>query len=74
MRIGQLLACWRSVTQSNIRDAAKRIGISYSTLSRIENGEEPNGRTLAALLRWALENDTEEHEPKRIRGFHPSED
>jgi transcriptional regulator with XRE-family HTH domain len=34
---------------------AKRLGISYSTLSRIENGEESSGATLAAVLRWVLE-------------------
>ena len=34
---------------------AKEIGISYATLSRVENGEEPSGKTLAAILRWMLE-------------------
>jgi hypothetical protein len=32
----------------------KLLGISYATLGRVENGEEPSGKTLAAILRWML--------------------
>ena len=37
-----------------VREFARELGVSASTLSRIENGEEPSGRTLPAILRWML--------------------
>lgn len=36
----------------SVRAAAERIGISFSTVSRFENGEDTNESTLAAVLRW----------------------
>lgn len=34
------------------RTAAAEIGLSFSTISRLENGDEVEGRSLAAVLRW----------------------
>lgn len=34
------------------REVAADIGISVATLSRIENGEEMDGKTMAKILRW----------------------
>jgi ribosome-binding protein aMBF1 (putative translation factor) len=36
----------------SVRAAAEQIGISFSTVSRFENGEDANESTLAAVLRW----------------------
>jgi len=55
MKIGPLLLRWRAAERIGVRELAKQIGLSYSTLSRVENGEEPSGKTLAAILRWMLE-------------------
>ena len=35
------------------------IGLSYSTLSRIENGMSVDGRTLKKLLIWLLQDDAD---------------
>ena len=52
MKLGELIRLWRNVEGIAIRDMAKDIGISYSTLSRVERGEMMDGKTLAALLHW----------------------
>jgi transcriptional regulator with XRE-family HTH domain len=54
MKIGSLLLRWRAAERVGVRQLANEIGISYATLSRVENGEEPGGKTLAAILRWML--------------------
>jgi len=38
-----------------LREAAKQIGLSAPTLSRVERGLAMDGRTLAAILRWMTE-------------------
>jgi hypothetical protein len=48
MKISTLLRCWRGLEGVGVRAAAKQVGISFSTLSCIENGEEP--KRLAAVL------------------------
>jgi transcriptional regulator with XRE-family HTH domain len=60
MRIGTLIRRWRSFEELTICDVAKELGISAPTLSRIENGEERSGETLAAILRWMLPRDENE--------------
>ncbi len=35
-----------------VREAAKEIGISAPTLSRVERGYAMDGTTLATILRW----------------------
>jgi len=54
MRLGQILKRWRVMSELNLRTAAKMMGTSTATLSRIERGENPDGKTLAAILRWIL--------------------
>lgn len=41
-----------------MRVLATQIGISYSTLSRFENGGTPDGIDLAKLITWALTSET----------------
>jgi transcriptional regulator with XRE-family HTH domain len=52
MRIGQLLYNWRFFAKLNVRDAAKLIGISPSSLSRIERGYFPDGPIMLTLMNW----------------------
>ena len=54
MKLGDVLKTWRRVSELNIRDAAREIGIGVSTLSRIENGERMDGVTLSRLLTWLM--------------------
>jgi transcriptional regulator with XRE-family HTH domain len=50
--LGVLLRAWRENSSIGLRDAARRIGISHSTLSRIERGEATDGHTLWLVLNW----------------------
>ena len=53
IRLGQIGALVRERRGANgVRHAAKEIGISAATLSRIENGKQPDLDTFAKLCRW----------------------
>lgn len=54
MRLGQVIKRWRVMSEINLRDAAKMIGTSTATLSRIEQGENMDGKTLARIFEWLL--------------------
>ena len=54
LKLAEVLKQWRYGARLSVRAAAHDIGIGYSTLSRVENGEWPDGRTLAIILRWLL--------------------
>jgi len=55
--LGRVIRAWREKEGLTIREAAKLIGFSYSTLSRIENGMSVDGRNLKKLLLWLLQED-----------------
>jgi len=38
--------------QISLREAARELGVSFSTISRVERGEDFNTRILSDLLRW----------------------
>lgn len=50
--LGAVLRAWRGSQRMGIREAAKNIGISPATLSRIENGKATDGTTLWRLMCW----------------------
>lgn len=50
----EVLRQWRWASRVELKTAAKAIGVSESTLSRFERGEQPGGETLAKVLRWLL--------------------
>ncbi|HDZ62547.1 MAG TPA: XRE family transcriptional regulator [Nitrospirae bacterium] len=54
MKIGRLIKRWRMFEEQRIRETAKEIGISAATLSRIENGENVDGKTIMRLLTWLM--------------------
>lgn len=62
MRLGSVIRAWREQNRYGVREAAKLMGVSHATLSRIERGENMDGEVLAKLLRWLLSNDVSFHE------------
>jgi transcriptional regulator with XRE-family HTH domain len=54
MKIGELIKEWRTAKGLNVRAAAKLIGVSHGTLSRIERGEKVDGVTMIKLIIWAF--------------------
>lgn len=55
MKIAELIYDWRIIERLTLKQAAEQIGIPFQTLHRIEQGSKTEGRTLAVLLRWLLE-------------------
>jgi transcriptional regulator with XRE-family HTH domain len=54
MKLGELIKAWREVNGMGIRDAAKQIGVSSATLSRIENGKELKHKSFLKLFTWII--------------------
>ena len=54
MRLGAVIRGWRERERYGIREAAKMIGVSSATLSRIERGKNCDGRSVFKLLDWLL--------------------
>lgn len=52
MKLGEVIRKWRKMSDVGIREAAKEIGVSHGTLSRIERGEVMDGKTLVKILAW----------------------
>ena len=54
MKIGEVILGWREDQRPRrgIREAAKEIGLSPTTLSRIERGEAPDPGTLNTIWGW----------------------
>jgi transcriptional regulator with XRE-family HTH domain len=42
----------RRARRRSLRAAAREIGVSFSTISRIESGEDAAGTSITAVLRW----------------------
>jgi DNA-binding XRE family transcriptional regulator len=64
MRVAELIINWRFIRKLNQRDAAKEMGISASSLCRIEKGIVPDGTTLVTLMNWLFGES--QHETKVI--------
>ncbi|WP_346892505.1 helix-turn-helix transcriptional regulator [uncultured Roseibium sp.] len=64
-KLGEMVADRRGTL--GVRAAAKEIGISSATLSRIENGHIPDLVTFAAICRWLGED------PSKFLGMQPTE-
>lgn len=58
MMIGTMIRCWRRIEDVGIREAARQIGVSHGTLSRIERGDQMDAYTMIKLLRWLFERPT----------------
>jgi len=55
-QLAEVLSCWRRSNDLGVREAAKMVGVTHSTFSRIENGKPMSGETMAIVLRWLLED------------------
>ena len=55
MRLGAVIADWRWANRMGVREAAKLIGVSIATLSRVECGNGCDGDTLAKIMLWLIE-------------------
>ncbi len=66
MNIGEALKGWRAiqVPSVGVRDLAKQIGISPTTLCKVENGHHPDDKTLMRIWGWL----TYPGEPNRNAG------
>jgi len=64
-KLGEMIIARRGTL--GVRAAAKEIGISSATLSRIENNNVPDLATFAAICRWLGEN------PSKFLGMQPAE-
>ncbi len=54
IQLSEVLKKYRWATNKGLREMAREIGTSAATLSRIERGGMPDGRTLAKVLQWLL--------------------
>lgn len=54
--IGEVIRCYREAHGIGLRDCASSIGISHSTLSRIERGLDYDSKTLLMVQRWLFGN------------------
>ena len=52
MRLGEVIRKWRRSSDLTIADAARQIGLTVPTLSRVERGEAMDAATLAKILIW----------------------
>lgn len=55
VRLGEFISAWRNEKRLTVRAAGEKFGVQYATLNRLERGENPDGRTLAKILRFLLE-------------------
>ena len=58
-RLAKLIANYRLLERQTCRELAAEIGISASTLSRIEHGEKMDAATLWAVLAWIVDTGEE---------------
>lgn len=56
MRLGRVLRAYRHREEWDLRHMGHLLGISAATLLRIENGFAPEGRTLAKILNWLMQD------------------
>lgn len=52
MRLGSVLRKYRLMQEMTVRELAAEIGISFPTLSRMENGLGVDAATLMKVLNW----------------------
>lgn len=58
MRLAEVLREYRWALRIGVRDMAKEIGISSATLSRIENGNNCDAKSLTKIMVWLFSSPT----------------
>ena len=66
-RLGDILRKWRIMEERGTREVALDIGVSASTLNRLERGETPDGETLKRVICWLLEHDSKATSEKEVK-------
>lgn len=56
MKLGKLVADWRTMNRYGTREVAKEIGISHATLSRIESGKPCDSGSMLKLITWMMKD------------------
>lgn len=54
MRIGAVLRRWRLYREVSLRSLAKEIGLTPSTLSRLETGENIDAASMWKVWQWLM--------------------
>ena len=54
IKLAQMIQIYRAVQGITVRDLAREIKLTPSTLNRFENGKECGGETLSKILKWLL--------------------
>lgn len=54
MLIGEMIQTHRNEERFGTREYAKMIGISSSTLNRVERGYKVDGKTMLKLIQWVF--------------------
>lgn len=57
MRIGKMLKIYADMNDLNLRDIAKDIGVSHTTIMRIMQGRDTNIPTAIKLLDWLFKEE-----------------
>lgn len=58
MKIGHLLYLYRVTNKISTREMGEQLGISASSVSRIERGHAPDGQTMLSLMNWLFTEDS----------------
>lgn len=54
MRLGEVLKSHRLMSRAGVREAAREVGISPATLSRIERGKPCDSGSFAKIMLWLI--------------------
>ena len=58
MRVGTVIKRWHGSTDFSMKEVAEQIGISTTTLTRIEAGKQiPDGATVVRLIQWLFQSE-----------------
>ena len=54
MILGKLIKCWREAEDKSLRTLANEIGMDYTALHRLEQGDDLSGANLCRVIVWLL--------------------
>lgn len=66
MKLGTVIRRYRVTNELSLREVGKEIGIGAATLMRLEQGRDPDGRTVAKVLAWLFTDEAKNG--SRVKG------
>lgn len=54
MNLGKIVKCWREAEDKSLRTLAAEIGMEYTALRRLEQGDDLSGVNLCKVIVWLL--------------------